>query len=247
MTVTITSGTRSPSSASVRSSAARSMLPLKGWISDGTRPSGMTRSRASASSTSMLARVVSKWVLFGTTCPGFQDGVEEDPLGGAPLVGRDDVLEAGQVLHDVAEAVEGAAAGVGLVALHERAPLRGRHRARPGVGEEVDEDVLRAEEEDVVAGLRERLLALLAVRELDRLDRLDAEGLDDRLESAWGAPAREGKYSLQPRPRPGRGRARQPRGSPREHVVVSLAKALAVVGPAGGRRSSDALRALPSR
>ena len=46
------------------------MLPLNGWICDGTRPSGMTRSRASASSISTLARVVSKWLLLGTTCPG---------------------------------------------------------------------------------------------------------------------------------------------------------------------------------
>ncbi len=72
VTVTITSGTRSPSSASVFSRRARSTFPLNGWIRDGTFPSAMTRSRASAFSTSMFARVVSKWVLLGTTWPGFR-------------------------------------------------------------------------------------------------------------------------------------------------------------------------------
>ena len=121
------------------------MLPLKGCTSDGTRPSGITRSRASAPSTSMLARVVSKWLLFGTTSPGRQDRVEQDALGRAPLVRRDDVAESGEVLHDRLEAVERAAAGVRLVALHQRAPLRRRHRAGPRVREQVDEHVVAAQ------------------------------------------------------------------------------------------------------
>ena len=102
------------------------------------RPSAITRSRASAPSTSMLARVVSKWLLFGTMSPGLQHRVEQDALGGASLVRRDDVREAGEVLDDVAEAVERAAARVRLVALHQRAPLRRRHRAGAGVGEQID-------------------------------------------------------------------------------------------------------------
>ena len=90
-----------------------------------------------------------------------EDRVEEDALGGAPLVRRDDVLETRQLLHGVAKAVERAAARVRLVALHEGAPLRGRHRARAGVRQEVDEDVLRVEEEDVVSGLGDGLAPLL--------------------------------------------------------------------------------------
>ena len=39
----------------------------------------------------MLARVVSKWLLFGTIWPGMQDRVKQDPLRGAALVRRDDV------------------------------------------------------------------------------------------------------------------------------------------------------------
>ena len=56
--------------ASNRSSASTSMLPLNGCSFEGSRPSGITRSTASAPVNSTLARVVSKWVLFGTTRPG---------------------------------------------------------------------------------------------------------------------------------------------------------------------------------
>ncbi len=108
--------------------------------------------------------------------------MEEDALGGAPLVRRDDVLETRQLLHGVAEAVERAAARVRLVALHEGAPLRGRHRARAGIRQEVDEDVLGVEEEDVVSGLGDGFAPLFQGRRLDRLDGLDPEGLDDRAE-----------------------------------------------------------------
>ena len=41
-------------------------------IHEGTVPSRMTRSLASTPSTSMLARVVSKWLLLGTIWPGFR-------------------------------------------------------------------------------------------------------------------------------------------------------------------------------
>ena len=83
---------RSSSSASRRS---RSMFPLNGWSDAGSRPSGITRSTASAPVASTLARVVSKWVLFGTTLPGTADDGEEDLLGGAALVGGDDVRGTG--------------------------------------------------------------------------------------------------------------------------------------------------------
>ena len=46
------------------------MLPLKGWREEGTWASAMGRSSASAPVNSTLARVVSKWVLLGTVCPG---------------------------------------------------------------------------------------------------------------------------------------------------------------------------------
>ena len=84
---------RAARSASSRSSAATSMLPLNGWTNDGSRPSGITRSTASAPRASTFARVVSKWVLFGTTLARAAEDGEQDLLGGAALVGRDDVAE----------------------------------------------------------------------------------------------------------------------------------------------------------
>ena len=84
--------------AAARSSAVEIDVALERMhAADGTRPSAITRSRASAPSTSMLARVVSKWLLLGTISPGCSMRVEQDALGGAPLVRRDDVREAGEV------------------------------------------------------------------------------------------------------------------------------------------------------
>ena len=69
--VTTTSGTCSaPRSRIVASSASRSMLPLNGPGAATSADSGQGRSTASAPVCSMLARVVSKWVLLGTTSPG---------------------------------------------------------------------------------------------------------------------------------------------------------------------------------
>ena len=67
--------------------------------------------------------------------------MKEDPLRRAPLVGGNDVLEPSQVLNDIAEAIEGPASRVGLVALHNGPPLRGRHGAGAGVGEQVDQHI----------------------------------------------------------------------------------------------------------
>src|SRR3712207_8251281 len=49
---------------------SRSMLPLNGCSSDGTRASAIGMSSATAPVASTFARVVSKCVLFGTTFPG---------------------------------------------------------------------------------------------------------------------------------------------------------------------------------
>ena len=104
---------------------------------------------------------------------------EEDALGGAALVGGDDVGVADDVLDGVAESVEAAAAGVALVAFHDGCPLMRGHGAGAGVGEEVDEDVVGVEKEEVVMCGFEELFALGAGGPADGLDALDAEGLDD--------------------------------------------------------------------
>jgi hypothetical protein len=130
---------------------------------------------------------------------GLQDRMKEDAFGRAALVGGDDVLEAGQVAHDRLEPVEGAAAGVRLVALHQRAPLRRRHRAGPRVCQQVDQDVLGAQAEDVAAGGEEGRLPVLAARELHGLDRLDAERLDYCAEIHGGRTVSSGSTECQER------------------------------------------------
>jgi hypothetical protein len=125
-------------------------------------------------------------VVVGHDLAGQQDRVEQNALGCPPLVRRDDVGEAGQFPHDALEAEERSAAGVGLVAVDQRGPLRQRHRAGPGIGEQIDQNVLRRKLEDVVTCTRQRRDPLIACRELPRLDRLDAERLDDRVERMHG-------------------------------------------------------------
>ena len=71
VTVVMTSGTFPGLSASTRSSLSMSMLPLKGWRNSGSSPSAIGKSSAMPPRYSTLARVVSKWVLFGTMSPGF--------------------------------------------------------------------------------------------------------------------------------------------------------------------------------
>ena len=131
---------------------------------------------------STFARVVSKCVLFGTTSPGANHRREQDVLGRAPLVCRDDVGETGDVAHRTLEDRERARAGVRLVSLHHPRPLVHRHGARARVGEQVDQDVLRLEEEHVVMRFVECRCAFVLGRLADRLDGLDAKRLDDRLE-----------------------------------------------------------------
>ncbi len=73
--------------------------------------------------------------------------------------------------------VEVAAAGVGLVAQHHARPLAVAHGAGAAVGQQVDVDIVGAQQEGVVAGLEQRLLAAPAVIIAQRLDHLDLPGL----------------------------------------------------------------------
>ena len=54
----------------------------------------------------MLARVVSKWMLFGTKSPFLTSVLEQDPLGRPSLVGGDDVGESEDVPDGVLEVEE---------------------------------------------------------------------------------------------------------------------------------------------
>jgi hypothetical protein len=77
---------------------------------------------------------------------------EQDAFGGAALMRRDDVAEAEDVLDRIAEVIEAATARVALVAFHDPGPLVGRHSARAGIGEQVDEYVISGKEEQVAVG-----------------------------------------------------------------------------------------------
>ena len=121
----------------------------------------MGRSTASAPENSTFARVVSKWELLGTYLPWPAEDGEEDPLGGASLVGGDDVLEAGQFADLVVEAVEASRAGVRLVAAHDARPLIGAHGRRAAVGQQVDQHVFGGHQEEIVAASPQDLLAIV--------------------------------------------------------------------------------------
>jgi hypothetical protein len=75
----------------------------------------------------------------------------EDLLGGASLVGRDDVLEGEQRLHRRLEAIPGRRARIGLVAALDAGPLLARHRPGTGIGQQVDQHVLAVQAEQVEA------------------------------------------------------------------------------------------------
>ena len=106
---------------------------------------------------------------------------EEDALGRAALVGRDHVAEAGEILDRRVEPVETLGAGVGFVAAHHGAPLVRAHGAGAGVGQQVNQNVPRAKQKQVIAGLRQEPLALLARGAPHQFHGLDAEWLDDGL------------------------------------------------------------------
>jgi hypothetical protein len=91
----------------------------------------------------------------------------------AALMCRDQMAVAVDVLHRGLEPEEAARARVRLVSEFHRRALLLRHRRRPAVGEQVDEDIVRATQKRVVARLLHRLAAPLCIGEEDRLDDLD--------------------------------------------------------------------------
>jgi len=103
-------------------------------------------------------------------------------LGRSSLMRRDDVREPGDVAYRAIEHGERPRAGVRLVPLHHSRPLVHGHGTGTGVGEQVDEDILRLEEKHVVMRRLERRRAVCVRCLANRLDGLDAERLDDRLE-----------------------------------------------------------------
>ena len=68
----------------------------------------------------------------------------------------------------------------------DRRPLVPAHGTRPGVGQQVDQHVARAQLEQIEAGLADRVAPLLGGRHHQRLDGVDAERLDDGSERGLG-------------------------------------------------------------
>ena len=110
--------------------------------------------------------------------------LEEYPLGGPPLVRRNDVAEPGEIPDDTVEAMEGAGSRVGLVADHHGAPLGGAHGRRPRIGQEIEGDPIRREGEEVIVGLDQVSLPRRSAGQCNGLDNLDPERLDDGRHSA---------------------------------------------------------------
>ncbi|MEI2718807.1 MAG: hypothetical protein V9E87_01495 [Gemmatimonadales bacterium] len=141
--------------------------------------------------------------------------LREEVLGAAPLVGGDQLLVAVGVADGLLQVIEVARAGVGLIAHHHAGPLAIAHRAGAGIGEEVDVDVLGAEQEGVVAGVADVALALGAGGHADRLDNLDLPRF---------GPAAVAHRSRAPGARHGRASGRQrrcrERGEHRCRIIV---------------------------
>ena len=183
VTVTNTTGTSAPRAVSSASSASTSMLPLNGWSADGSRPSAMTRSTASAPVASTFARVVSKWVLFGMTLPG--PPMTENRIFSAARPwwvgmtwrnGHSSWTAARNVNQDGEPAYDSSPCWMAAHWSRLIAP--------------VPESVSRSMRTSsawranrLQAGGRDGGLALGARRDADGLDGVDAEGLDDRPEA----------------------------------------------------------------
>ena len=86
-------------------------------------PLSTSKSTASPPVNSTLARVVSKWVLFGTTLAGSTDRSEENLFGGPSLVRWDDVPEREEVLDGLKKPKPGWGSRIALVAVLNRRPL----------------------------------------------------------------------------------------------------------------------------
>ena len=109
----------------------------------------------------------------GHVLAGLDDGTADQVFRAAPLVGGDQVAVAVDALHRLFQVVEVAAAGVGLVAQHHARPLAVAHGAGAAVGQQVNVDVVGAEQEGVEAGFGQGALAAGAVNDVERLDHFD--------------------------------------------------------------------------
>ena len=114
--------------------------------------------------------------VVGYRVRGLGDDREQDAFRGPALVCGDQVFERHQVFHRLFETVERRAAGVGFVALHDRAPLPGAHAGGAGIGQQVDQHVIRVQCEQVVVSSLDALFPLLAGGHADGFYGFDSKG-----------------------------------------------------------------------
>ena len=120
--------------------------------------------------------------VVGDDHAGAGNRAEQDPLRRPALMGRDDVGKRKQLLHRRDKRKPGRRAGVALIPVLDCRPLIAGHRAGAGVGQQIDQHILGAEIEQVVAGLRQGFLALGRSCQPQGLDRVDPKRLDDGAE-----------------------------------------------------------------
>ena len=97
-------------------------------------------------------------------------------FGAAALVRRHQVLVAVILTNGVLQVVEVAAARIGFIAHHQAGPLAVAHGRGAGIGQQVDVNVLAAQQEGVVTGLPYGTLAFFAGGHAQWLDHLDLVG-----------------------------------------------------------------------
>ena len=186
VTVTKTTGTRSPLASSSVSSRVDVHVPLERvdrlWVA---ALGDDEVDRLGARELHVGARGVEVGVVGDDLVRPAQDA-EQDLLGRPTLVGGDDVREREQLLDRLEERVPRRRPGVRLVAVLDRRPLVAAHRPGSRVGQQVDEHVLGVDREQVPARRLERRRALVARRDADGLDGVDAERLDDRPREVHG-------------------------------------------------------------
>ena len=139
----------------------------------------MTRSTASApdeldvGASGVEVRVVGDYVAL------LAHHSEQNAFGGSALVGRNHMAIAENILNGLAKALKALAAGVALVAFHDRRPLVRGHGSGAGIGQQVNQNVGGRKQKQIVVSGAEKLFPLRTSRPSDRLNALDAERLDD--------------------------------------------------------------------
>ena len=91
----------------------------------------------------------------GNDVAGVNHDPRKDVLGGAPLMRGDEILVSIILSYSLPQVVKVLAAGIGFVAQHHARPLAVAHGIGAAVGQQVDIDVLGAQQKGVVARFRQ--------------------------------------------------------------------------------------------